>query len=318
MVVKDAENCYGRILEIFEAQKRHQTDDMSVIKAELCKLSLELCRIHACQGVILQMLTSDSAKYKASTAEAQGLSELDTSSADLHIKQSPERAFEQSRVLQSDTSEIQISQIDVLGEKQPNPVAESISFGENNDDSPLTQNLLPLDLDTDMADGLTTPVCADLCFAESEHNCHKDSTKVESDSRLPPPFKRKVSTTIQSLVAKSSRLLFPHPTSAVKSSAQTLFDDHLPHNAIVHKRILTCFGACVEGSAVNRLWRKFLLAIFGIEDDELCARKVGSAVIHPDSRFSRGKSLRRAIDEGYIVFACVRAGTLEKRNRTHG
>ena len=300
MVVKDAENCYGRILEIFEAQKRHQTDDMSVIKAELCKLSLELCRIHACQGVILQMLTSDSAKYKTSTAEAQSLSELDTSSADLHLKLSPERAIEPPRVLydRRDTCEIQISQIDVLGESLPNPGAESISFEKNNDDQPPSQNLLPLASATDVEVDLTAPVRANLCFVESEHNCHEHSAKFESDPRLSATLPPQKSSGIQSFVAKSIRLLSPKPTSALESSAQTLFDYHLPHNAIVHKRILTCFGVCVEGSAVNKLWRKFLLAIFGIQDDELWARKVGSAVIHPDSRFSRGKSLRRAIDQG--------------------
>jgi hypothetical protein len=87
----------------------------------------------------------------------------------------------------------------------------------------------------------------------------------------------------------------------MESSVETIFDGQLPRQRNIRKRILSCYGACSEGSSINGLWRRFLLAVFGIQDDVVWARRVGSAVIHPDSHFARGKRSGMESETEFVV-----------------
>ncbi len=115
------------------------------------------------------------------------------------------------------------------------------------------------------------------------------------------PYNKKKKSLLQSLTKRGQSLLFTKsPTPAMESSVETFFDGQLPRQRTVRKRILSCYGACSEGTSINGLWRKFLLAVFGIQDDEVWTRRVGSAVIHPDSKFARGKQRRKREKKGLM------------------
>jgi hypothetical protein len=310
MVVQDAESCYGCIIQIFESLKKSQTQDMSAIQTELYKLSSELCHIRDCQGRILQMLTSDrldnSTKYQDKIrAEPQSLSELHISDNSC-LNLTPKLKFELSKVMSSDSREIsenQDSNKDMLegGGILPNKGSEINSFGECQSTSFLITHLPPIARATkvDYETLVHSPaLSADVSFVESDFNrCEtgkdahfEQSREIQPIKSAPASPERKTSSRIRSLVERSYRRFRPQPhAAAVGSSVQSLFDDRLPHHRTVRKRILSCYGACGENSTINALWRKFLLATFEIQDDEVWTGKVGSAVIHPDSRFSRGE-----------------------------
>ena len=308
MTEQDAGSGFGNILQILESLKKAQTQDMSAIQSELCKLSSELCGIRECQGLILQMLKSNELDFSAKNrnkkgkAEPQSLSEPEISS-NSRRRPVPEKIFNKSSF--TDCSEISESQVlfrSVLDDGciMPTCSTKEGSSGEKNKvfigeskaaRPPSPQPLLgAAAIKVDEAVIPSTKVQADMCFVESDPNCCEQNTKIQPGPSFPSSPERSNSSLLHSLVAKGSRLLSPRPHHvAVESSVQTLFDDRLPQHRIVRKRILTCCGACSDGSTINALWRKFLLAIFGIQDDEVWTGKVGSAVIHPDSRFSRGE-----------------------------
>jgi hypothetical protein len=184
---------------------------------------------------------------------------------------------------------------------QPNCGSEVISSVENKGVPPTIPQPLQLEVASKVDDAIllsTAHLRADVCFVEPDRHCCEQSTKIHPNPSPSTCPERNKSSRLYSLVAKSSRIFAPKPhTAAVESSVETLFDYRLPHHRIVRKRILSCYGTCGEGSTINALWRRFLLAIFGIQDDEVWTGKVGSAVIHPDSRFSRGEKRERHRDK---------------------
>ena len=291
--MQDTETCYGRILQNLESQRISQTEDMSAIQSELRKLSLEMCRICESQGVILNLLTKNrldlSMMDKVKPTELQGFTDQVVSSNNVLVKQVTENKKEQSRSESLDGRDI--SEFNDLNKRAledsstlPSSGAEVISLEHST--AALIQDQTP---QLPLAPATASMATASICFVQPYPTSGEQNTMLQSYQSVPTLTGRTKSSRLHSLVAKSNRLLFRQPQANVESSVRTLFDDELPHQGTVHKRILTCFGACVEGSSINMLWRRFLLEIFGIQDDELWSRKVGSGVIHPDSRFSRGK-----------------------------
>jgi hypothetical protein len=289
--LQDTETGYGRILQILESQKLSQSEDMSAIQSELRKLSLEMCRICESQGVILNLLTKNrldlSMMDKAKPTELQGFTDPVVSST--NAKQVTENNKEQSRSESLDGRDIfefkDLNKRALEDSTLASSGAEVISL-EHSTAALLqdqTPQLPPLEPATESI------ATASICFVQPYPTSGEQNTMLQPYQSVPALTERTKSSRLHSLVAKSNRLLFRQPQANVESSVRTLFDDELPHQGTVHKRILNCFGACVEGSTINMLWRRFLFEIFGIHDDELWSRQVGSGVIHPDSRFSRGK-----------------------------
>ena len=319
-----AESCC-RIIQIFESLKISQREDMSAIQTELCKMSLELCRVRECQNIILQMFSSGrqdlSTKNMHKTNMAEPPNKLEVSN-DTFMKQTPKRKFKQSRVLSSDSR--QMSEFQVLHQSVREDGSYSITdvgcrsrndlcipsitcnvTGDEYDLLPDIDSLRP-QASTKVGDEISvtlTHLSTDMSFIESKPFSCENGTLVQPNPGLSASPERKDDTLLRSLVSKSSRLLFPQPHAvAMGSLVQIFFDDRLPKNRTARKRILSCCGTCGEGSAINALWRKFLLAIFGIQDDEAWTGKIGSAVIHPDSRFHRGEMKRDGRKQGG---ACV-------------
>jgi hypothetical protein len=307
-----AESCYGCIVQIFESLKKSQREDMSAIQTELCKMSTELYRVRECQSIILQMFSSERLDistmnlYKANTAEPQNKMEV---SNDTFMEQTPKRKLKQSRVLSLDRRHMPEFQIlhqhvledgsysvtDVSRRSQPDLETPSITCNVTGDEYDLLPDIdsLRQHASTKIGDETSithTHLGTDMSFIEPQTHSREDGTVVQSNPSLSACPERNESSVIRSIFSKSSRLLFPQPHAvAMGSLAQIFFDDRLPKNRTARKRILSCYGTCGEGSAVNALWRKFLLAMFGIQDDEAWTGKIGSAVIHPDSSFHRGE-----------------------------
>ncbi len=82
---------------------------MSAIQTELCRMSLELCRVRECQNIILQMFSSGRQDFATKnihkTNMAEPPSKLEVSN-DTFMKQTPKRKFKQSRVLSSDSRQM--------------------------------------------------------------------------------------------------------------------------------------------------------------------------------------------------------------------
>ena len=300
--MSDAESGFGSIFQIFESLQKSQINDMSDIRTELCKLSLELCQVRECQGKILHILSSDTCdrpkhrRDKKRSAEPERSSEIETADNDL-LKPTPEQKLKQLRVPSSESSKPCEAQdppknVNVLEDCSMTPSGETKMnvFGERTEASIPIPQVLPLAEAAAGNEQAPFTLRSDVCFVEYEPNSREQSKNKQPNTSSPAAPEKKSSSRIRLLGSKSTRLFFPQPhAAAVKFSAQTLFDDRMPHHRTVRKRILSCYGACGESSTTNALWRKFLLAVFGIQDDEVWTGKVGSAVIHPDSRFSRGE-----------------------------
>jgi hypothetical protein len=350
------QNAEGSILQIFETLRKCQTEDMSLIQVELRQLSFELSRIRECQDKLLQIWDNSKLESSRSRRGKHSLinSQMHQSSSgpkysnDKTVK-SAESILDSSIRANSDKSgtvehsitrqprpENIFPHVETPGEHpfpqslgmehsvppQPSPV---IIYSPAETPGPHPQ--LPTH---EPAAGEGLVVTATLEQTDSIRFSSTGCTRTEAiqTHRVPVPHSKKKQSRLQYFATRGHRLLFTAgPAPAMESSVETIFDGQLPRQRTVRKRILTCFGACSEGSSINGLWRRFLLAVFGIQDDEVWTRRVGSAVIHPESHFARGKrsgmeSEKEVVVDpplpGQCLAACLRSRGFARLARQSG